>query len=137
MFPGNPLSNHNLRAVRATNPVTVDWVSGACMMIRREAFDAVGGMDEGFFLYWEDADFCRRLQRAGWRTMYVPHALATHVGGGSSRHAATASLEAFHRSAYRLFTKHASAPMRLFSPLVYLALQIRLAVMKRVVRRVT
>ena len=60
-------------------------------------------MDEGFFLYWEDADFCRRLEEAGWRTVYLPEARATHVGGRSSRHAADASLEAFHRSAFRLY----------------------------------
>ena len=75
--------------------------------VRRDAFDAVGGLDEGFFLYWEDADFCRRLKHAGWRTMYVPTAGAMHVGGRSSRHAADASLEAFHRSAFRLYRKHA------------------------------
>lgn len=135
VLPHNPLSNHNLHYARADRPVTVDWVSGACMLIRRQAFDAVGGMDEGFFLYWEDADFCRRLKEAGWTSMYVPHAAATHIGGRSSRHAATTSLEAFHRSAYRLFTKHASAPARLLSPLVFLALQTRLALMKRLVPR--
>ena len=83
------------------------------MMVRREAFEAVGGFDEAFFLYWEDADFCRRLQHAGWRTTYVPAVVATHIGGRSSRHAAHASLEAFHRSAFRLYRKHAGPGARL------------------------
>ena len=48
--------------------VEVDWVAGSCAMIRRRAFDEVGGMDEQFFLFWEDADLCRRLRDAGWRT---------------------------------------------------------------------
>lgn len=137
VLPHNPFSRRNLPARDADEitPVDVDWVSGACMLVRRDAFAAVGGMDEGFFLYWEDADFCRRLQQAGWRTAYVPQAAAMHIGGRSSRHAADASLEAFHRSAYRLYNKHASAPGRLLSPLVFAGLQMRLAFMKRLVRR--
>jgi N-acetylglucosaminyl-diphospho-decaprenol L-rhamnosyltransferase len=134
--PRNPLSRHNLPGLDAptTGSLRVDWVSGACMFVRREAFEAIGGMDEGFFLYWEDADFCRRLKHAGWQTMYYPGAAAVHLGGGSSRHAVDASLVAFHRSAYRLFRKHASAPLRLLSPVVFAALRVRLAFMRHVVR---
>jgi GT2 family glycosyltransferase len=136
VLPNNPLSSWNLPARDdSAAPVDVDWVSGACMLVRREAFDAIDGMDEGFFLYWEDADFCRRLKTAGWRTMYVPTAGATHIGGRSSRHAADASLEAFHRSAYRLFTKHAEGAAQLLRPVVFLGLKLRLALMKRLVRR--
>ena len=112
----------------------VDWVSGACMLVRRSAFEAVGGMDEGFFLYWEDADFCHRLKQAGYRTIYCPDAVATHIGGRSSRHAADASLEAFHRSALRLYRKHASPAGQLLVPLVSAGLRLRLAFMKRLVR---
>ncbi len=87
-------------------------------------------MDEGFFLYWEDADFCRRLQQAAWRTVYFPAAVAVHAGARSSRYAADASLAAFHRSAFRLFRKHASPVAKLFSPVVFLALQAHLAVQR-------
>lgn len=134
--PRNPLSRHNLPALDAATrePMTVDWVSGACMFVRRAAFEALGGMDEGFFLYWEDADFCRRLKHAGWQTVYYPGVTAMHAGGGSSRHAVDASLVAFHRSAYRLFRKHASAPLRLLSPFVLAGLRVRLAFMRHVVR---
>jgi GT2 family glycosyltransferase len=136
VLPGNPISRRNLPARDAadTTPLEVDWVSGACMCVRREAFDAVGGLDEGFFLYWEDADFCRRLEYAGWRTMYVPTAGAVHVGGRSSRHAADAALEAFHQSALRLYRKHAGPAGRLLTPIVYAGLRLRLAFMKRLVR---
>jgi len=135
VLPGNPMSRRNLpaRDPGDTTPVDVDWVSGACLCVRREAFDAAGGLDEGFFLYWEDADFCRRLKHAGWRTMFVPTAGAVHVGGRSSRHAADASLEAFHRSAFRLFRKHAGPAAQLCTPLVYAGLRLRLAFMKRLV----
>lgn len=136
VFPGNPLSRRTLEATNRadTSPIAVDWVSGACMIIRRTAFDAVGGMDDGFFLYWEDADFCRRLTQAGWSVVHNPAVSVLHTGAGSSRHAADASLVAFHDSAYRLFSKHASARARLLSPFVYLALRVRLAFMRRLVR---
>jgi GT2 family glycosyltransferase len=137
VLPDNPISRRNLplRDADLTAPTEVDWVSGACMLVRREAFEAVGGMDQGFFLYWEDADFCRRLNDAGWRTMYLPAATAIHVGGRSSRHAADASLEAFHKSALRLYRKHAGALGSLLTPVVFVALRARLAVIKQLVRR--
>jgi GT2 family glycosyltransferase len=136
VLPGNPLTRHNLPYATGPNaePADVDWVSGACMMIRRRAFDALGGMDENFFLYWEDADFCRRAKQAGWRTVYLPVRGTTHIGGASSRHASDAALTAFHDSAYRLFVKHTTATGRLFAPLVRAALRVRLAVMRRIVR---
>jgi hypothetical protein len=136
VLPQNPLSTRNLpgRDTR-TEPLDVDWVSGACLITRRDAFDAIGGMDAGFFLYWEDADFCRRLRNAGWRTVYLPVAAVTHVGGCSSRHSADSSLEAFHRSAFRIYWKHASPAARLLAPMVLAALRIRLAFMRRVIRQ--
>jgi N-acetylglucosaminyl-diphospho-decaprenol L-rhamnosyltransferase len=63
---------------RATRPVRVDWVIGAAMMIRRSAYEAVGGWDESFFLYMEDADFCRRCARAGWEIVYAPGLVLRH-----------------------------------------------------------
>ena len=60
-------------------PVAVGWVIGAAMLIRRRAYDDVGGFDAGFFLYMEDADFCRRLNRAGWSVDYVPDVRLRHA----------------------------------------------------------
>jgi hypothetical protein len=126
-FPNNPLSRHNLPALeRGTQPIDVDWVSGACMLVRRTAFEQVSGMDEQFFLYWEDADLCRRLSQKGWRTAYFPRATIIHAGGRSSIHAFRESLSAFHASALLLFRKHATGPSRLLLPLVQLGLQVRL-----------
>jgi GT2 family glycosyltransferase len=104
----------------------VDWVSGACMLVRRSAFDQVGGMDEAFFLYWEDADLCRRLTNRGWRVVFLPGAEVVHVGGRSSIHAYRESLAAFHASAFRLFWKHSGWLLRALAPLVYAILQARL-----------
>jgi hypothetical protein len=61
-----------------------DWASFACILLRRAAIDAVGPMDEGYFMYFEDADYCRALKRAGWKTVYDPAARIVHLRGGSS-----------------------------------------------------
>ena len=129
-FPRNPLSRWNLPALAETSgPIDVDWVSGACMLIRREAFQQVRGMDEQFFLYWEDADLCKRLGQAGWRTVYLPTATIEHAGGRSSIHAYRESLAAFHASAFTLFRKHGGRWWPWLAPVVYVALRVRLKVL--------
>ena len=109
-FPNSKQARRNLRArdlVQADMAsAEVDWVMGAAMLIRRERFDEVRGFDERFFLYWEDADLCRRLYERGASTRFVPEAIVEHVGGRSSRTAHRASTLAFHRSAYRYYAKH-------------------------------
>jgi GT2 family glycosyltransferase len=129
-FPRNPLSRWNLPALTDVHgPITVDWVSGACMLIRRDAFAAVGGMDEQFFLYWEDADLCKRLGQRGWRTMYLPSATIVHAGGRSSIHAYRESLVAFHASAFKMFRKHAGGWSPWLAPVVFVALRFRLRIL--------
>lgn len=61
----------------------IDWASFACILIRSTVIEAVGPMDEGYFLYFEDAEYCLRARRAGWRIAYVPEAVAVHFRGGS------------------------------------------------------
>ena len=87
-------------------PVVVDWVSGACMLARRAALAQIGGFDERYFMYWEDADMCRRLRNRGYVIRYVPAATAVHRVGQSSRTARAASIRAFHDSAYRYYGTH-------------------------------
>jgi GT2 family glycosyltransferase len=129
LWPNNALTLRNLTIPSiAGDPVTVDWVSGACMMVRRRAFDEVGGMDEGFFLYWEDADLCRRLSLKGWATVYNAAVGVTHLTSRSSARAPARSLVAFHRGAFRYFVKHGGTGARLGAPLVYVALNARLLV---------
>jgi GT2 family glycosyltransferase len=129
VWPTNRWTRRNLVAREdLRSPIEVDWVSGACMMVRREAFEAVGGMDERFFLYWEDADLCFRLSRAGWLTVYNPVVGITHFTGRSSALARKQSLIAFHRSAFRFYVKHGGRLGRLISPLVFLVLYARLFV---------
>lgn len=61
-----------------------DWLSFACVMIRRAVVETAGLLDEGYFLYYEDCDYCRRARRAGWKHVFVPAARAVHLHGASS-----------------------------------------------------
>jgi len=65
-------------------PAGPEWLSGACMLVRRAAFEAIGGFDDGFFLYCEDQDLCRRLRDAGGEIRYEPSAVVSHRGGHSA-----------------------------------------------------
>jgi N-acetylglucosaminyl-diphospho-decaprenol L-rhamnosyltransferase len=133
-LPGNPLTRRNvLTGDHVRQPTQVDWVSGASLMVRADAFREIAGMDERFFLYWEDADLCRRLRDRGWLTMYHPGASVTHLCGRSAG-SSTRALVAFHRSAYLYFRKHATGLARLGAPLAYLALGTRLGVKLLAVR---
>lgn len=66
------------------SPRIVPWLKGAALAIRREAFNAVGGFDESFFLYFEDADLCCRMKNAGWQVHFAPVTTVVHVGGAST-----------------------------------------------------
>ncbi len=81
----------------------VDWVMGACMMTRREIVDAVGGMDEAYFMYSEELDWQRRIADAGWQVAYLPTAQVVHYTGKSSEQAVTARHINFERAKLRYF----------------------------------
>lgn len=91
-------------------PVGVDWVSGACMLVRREVIEQVGLLDEQFFLYFEDNDWCLRMRKAGWRVLYDPRFKVTHLGGVSlpQRHRAS---QIYYQSLLRFTAKHYGALM--------------------------
>jgi len=83
-----------------------DWLSGSCLLARREALSAVGGFDEAFFLYEEDVDLCLRLRRAGWEIAYVAAAeVVHHLGRSSAGQPTRAGLE-YHRSHLLYYRKH-------------------------------
>jgi len=128
LFPGNRLTGANILTTQCDGktPMEVDWVSGACMVVRRRAIERVGPLDERFFLYWEDADWCRRMWDSGWKVVYYPQASVKHFVGGSSQRSRFRSTVEFHKSAYRLFAKHAKGAQRLAIPLAMGALTLRL-----------
>ena len=117
---------YRFRRVRPVEPSEVDWVTGACMVGRREAFSAVGGFDKAIFMYFEDVDVCLRLKAAGWSVHYVPEARARHIGGHSSAQAFDRMLVASDRS-YRYFTEQHLGPVsaRLLSFLTPFELLLR------------
>jgi N-acetylglucosaminyl-diphospho-decaprenol L-rhamnosyltransferase len=91
---------------RGTEPVPVDWSQGACILVRRELFDRIGGFDERFFLYCEEVDLCLRAARAGWRTYFVPTARARHAEGSSSGQVVPLKLASHYYSKVLYFDKH-------------------------------
>jgi GT2 family glycosyltransferase len=101
-------SRHFLRPVGDDQ---IEFITGASMLISRAAIESIGFLDEGFFMYWEDADFCFRLRHANWRLAVadqskVWHRASSSVGAGSARMDLY-----FNASAFRFFQKHAVAPM--------------------------
>jgi N-acetylglucosaminyl-diphospho-decaprenol L-rhamnosyltransferase len=111
MLPRLRVSRRNVFDTASNASATVDWVSGACMLVRRDALTHVNGFDERYFLYWEDADLCRRLRLIGYNVRYAPGATAIHRVGHSSRTARASSIRAFHDSAYLYYSTHV-APRR-------------------------
>lgn len=86
------------------------WLSGSCMLVRRSAFDRVGGFDEGYFMYFEDVDLGYRLAKAGYTNLYVPEAAAVHTGAHSTEGESARMLAAHHDSAKRFLSKKYSGP---------------------------
>ena len=86
-------------------PVAVDAISGAFTMVRRAAADAVGLLDEAYFLHCEDLDWCMRFRQAGWRVLFVPGATAVHQKGASSRGRPVRVLWHMHRGMVRYYRK--------------------------------
>jgi len=94
----------------------VGWLSGSCLLVRRKAFDAIGGFDERYFMYMEDVDLGDRLGRAGWLNVYVPDSEILHDKGHSTGREPARNLRAHHDSTYiYLSDRHSrrwQAPLR-------------------------
>ena len=84
----------------------VDWVTGAAMLARQEAIEEVGLLDEGFFMYSEELDWCKRFREAGWRVVYLPEAQIMHHVGKSSEQVIAARHVHFQTSKVRYFRKY-------------------------------
>src|SRR3972149_2610154 len=92
------------------HPVKVESVIGACLMIRNDAIKQVGKLDEDYFFFIEETDWCYRMQKAGWKVYHVPDAKVIHLGGESKRRAPWQSQIEYCRSLYIFFEKNKSTP---------------------------
>jgi len=88
-----------------SEPIEVDSVIGACMMVRRRALDQVGILDEDYFLFLEETDLCYRMKRAGWKIYHVPQAQVDHFQGKSAEEVKKKARVEFYRSRYHFFKK--------------------------------
>ncbi len=84
----------------------VDWLMGAVMILRKEAVDQVGALDEDYFMYSEEMDLCYRLNKAGWRVSYISEATATHIWGGTSRQNKELAFIRLYKSRVMFSRKH-------------------------------
>ncbi len=126
LFPKSPLVRNQFPALEGlSGPTEVDWVSGACMVVRRATLERILPLDERFFLYFEDADLCRRVREAGHSVFYLPGVEVLHQTGGSSRSKPRA-IWLLHKSAFLYHRKHGPhGPLNLYSAAVLLGLAAR------------
>jgi N-acetylglucosaminyl-diphospho-decaprenol L-rhamnosyltransferase len=125
LWAGNP-ATRRYRSARSDG--TVDWVSGACFMVRRDVFEDVGGFDERYFMFAEDMALCWQVRERGSAVASIPGATVTHLEGLSRSRESRAMLIAHHRSAMRFEWQTASGFRRLLAPVATLVLGLRLCV---------
>jgi N-acetylglucosaminyl-diphospho-decaprenol L-rhamnosyltransferase len=126
LFPKSTIVKSQFPAVTdQSHPTSVDWVSGACMIVRRATLRDVGPLDDRFFMYFEDADLCRRARAAGWLVYYLPHVEIVHQTGASSRSKPKA-IWLLHKSAFLYHRKHGvHGPFGAYSAMVLAGLALR------------
>ena len=96
-----------------TEPVAVESVVGAFMMIRRETWDAIGGLDERYFFFLEETEFCLQARRHGWKVMHLPQIRVWHGQGQTAKHVSVAVRIEYWRSRYQYFAKNHGLPTRI------------------------
>jgi N-acetylglucosaminyl-diphospho-decaprenol L-rhamnosyltransferase len=129
LWPGNPFSRrYQLLDWDHAEARRVDWVSGACFVIRREAWDAIGGFDPSYFMYLEDVDLCWRASRAGWAVGYEPSAEVVHIQGVSADQHPYRMIAAHHRSLLRFAWRTTEGWTRILLPVVAAGLAARTVV---------
>jgi N-acetylglucosaminyl-diphospho-decaprenol L-rhamnosyltransferase len=101
VWPSNPWTRRYRNEDAPDGERVAGWLSGACLLVRRTAFEEIHGFDEGYFMYFEDVDLGRRMGDAGWVNLYAPSATVTHTGAHSTSQTAGTMARAHHDSAYR------------------------------------
>ena len=109
-WPSNPWTRSYRQDAVELVEREAGWLSGSCLLLRRQAFAEIDGFDPAYFMYFEDVDLGDRLKKAGWASIYCPTARVTHRGGHSTERAKSAMADAHHRSAYRYLSRRYPAP---------------------------
>lgn len=108
------------------------WLSGACLLVRRDVFDALGGFDEGYFMYFEDVDLGYRIGKAGYRNRYEPSVAVTHIGGHTAARDSSVMIRAHHTSARRFIgRKYAGWHLWPVRVVLSIGLSVRSALLQR------
>lgn len=130
LFPNHPaFAKYNITYADPDTQIEVDALSGSCMMVRREAIDEIGLLDEDIFMYGEEIDWCWRLKQAGWTVNYVPSSPVYHYHGASSRFRRVGATINLHKGMEVFYRKHqAKSHSALFNCLVYAAIWARACV---------
>jgi N-acetylglucosaminyl-diphospho-decaprenol L-rhamnosyltransferase len=132
VWPSNPWTLQYRQEKAEITERPAGWLSGSCLLLRREAFDSVDGFDARYFMYFEDVDLGDRIGRAGWLNIYVPEAEVVHIGGHSTASASERMLAAHHSSAYRyLADRHKGVQWAPVLLAVRLGLGLRLKLVTR------
>ena len=132
IWPGNPWTRQYRQETGTPVERVSGWLSGSCQLFRREAFEAVGGFDTRYFMYFEDVDLGERLRKAGWLNVYAPSSSVIHKGGHSTSQASAKMLEAHHESAYRyLADRHPGLAWKPVLAAAKLGLALRLKIETR------
>jgi N-acetylglucosaminyl-diphospho-decaprenol L-rhamnosyltransferase len=106
IWPGNPYTrSYQMKDLSRDEPCDVDWVSGAAMLLRREAVERASGFDESYFMYVEDVDLCWRIREVGYRVVYNPGFNLVHHIGRTSSQQSVRMLYEHHRSMFVFFRK--------------------------------
>ncbi len=104
-----PLALYPMESWPVDQPRPVDTVQGASLIVRRAVIDQVGVLDDGYFMYSEEVDWCRRIRQAGWQIYWVPQSRVVHFGGQSTRQVAAAMFLQLYRAKLHYFRKHYGA----------------------------
>jgi N-acetylglucosaminyl-diphospho-decaprenol L-rhamnosyltransferase len=107
---------------------SVDWVSGATMLVRKEAWQQLGGFDDAYFMFLEDTDLCFRAHELGWDVVYEPSVVSVHVVGVSRRGRGYKMIRVHHRSLMHYYTRNARGVDRWLRPLVLAGIAVRLPI---------
>lgn len=133
LFPNNKISRQYLLTdkLNGTEPFDIDCTSSACIMLRRQVMEKSGLMDEGFLLYWADADFCYRVKETGWKIYLVPSSVVIHdMRNDAGKRKSYFVIKAFHQGVYRYYRKHfIKSPWHPMNLIALICLSVRAGLM--------